>query len=116
MSSPTGIPSWYDLLASAKATHQVVALVNEFLARLEPSDVFLLSNACKPRPLSTAAEVNGYAVDLKMCKCTDIRETQLVEQLSGFIQEACQKLAVLTGPQRAFSETLWDHWDTSRQD
>ena len=51
--------------------------------------------------LMTAAEVNGYAVDLKMCKCTDIRETQLVEQLSGFIQEACQKLALLTGPQRA---------------
>jgi hypothetical protein len=112
----TGIPSWNDMLASAKATHQVVALVNEFLARLEPSDVFLLPSTCKPRQLSTAIEVNGYAVDLKMCKCRDVRERQLVEQLSTFVQEACQKLAVLTGPQRAMPESLWDHWDTSRQD
>ena len=111
-----GIPSWNDMLASAKATHQVVALANEFLARLEPSDVFLLPDTCKPRQLSSAMEVNGYAVDLKMCKCRDVRERQLVEQLSTFIQEACQKLANLTGPQRALPEALWDHWDTSRQD
>jgi hypothetical protein len=113
---PTGIPSWYDLLASAKAAHQVVALVNEYLARLEPSDVYLLPNECKPRQLSTASEVNGYAVDLKMCNCTGVREAELVESLSGFVQEACYKLANLTGPQRAVPESMWDHWDTSRQD
>jgi hypothetical protein len=112
----TGIPSWYDMLASAKATHQVVALVNEFLARMDPWEVESLPASVKPRQLSTAAEVNGYAVDLKMCRCVDLRERQLVERLSGFIQEACQKLANLTGPQRALPAALWDHWDTSRQD
>lgn len=117
MATPTGIPSWYDMLASARAAHQVVALANEFLARLEPSDVILLPTHCKPRQLGSAADVNAYAMDLKTCRYESPSQAHLVAELSRFIQEACQKLATLTGPQKAFPEIAsWDHWDTSRQD
>lgn len=109
---PTGSPSWQDLLSSASVTGQIVALANEYLGRLEPTDMLLLPDTCKIRFMHTADDVNAYAFDLKTAHCRDAQETQVVERLSGFFGEVCQRLAVVTGPQKAMSADLWNAWGT----
>ena len=108
----SSMPSWQDLLLSANSTAQIVALANEFLGRLEPMDIVSLPNACKIRMLHTPADVNAYAVDLKSVRCDDAREAQVVQQLSAFFQEVCQRLAVITGPQHPLpgKADLWTNW------
>ena len=106
----SALPSWEDLLASSNATSQIVALANEYLGRLEPSDIVLLPDTCKIRFLHNAADVNAYAFDLKTTRCVDIREAELVNQLSAFFQEVCQRLAVVTGPQKALAADPWLTW------
>src|SRR6476469_5088119 len=59
----SGLPSWQDLLGSASTPGQIVALANEYLGRLEPSDMVMLPEGCKIRFLHTADDVNGYAFD-----------------------------------------------------
>ncbi len=106
----SGSPSWQDLLSSASATGQIVALANEYLGRLEPTDMLLLPGTCKIRFLHTADDVNAYAFDLKTAHCRDAQETQVVEKLSGFFGEVCQRLAVVTGPQKAMPSDPWLMW------
>ena len=106
----TGLPSWQDLLASATTPGQIVALANEYLGRLEPSELLLLPDTCKIRFLHTADDVNGYAFDLKTCRCNDEQEVRVVARLSGFFQEICQRLAVVTGPQKPRPADPWMNW------
>ena len=105
-----GSPSWQDMLDSATSPGQIVALANEYLGRLEPSDMVLLPATCKLRFLHTADDVNAYAFDLKTCHCNGRDEELVVERLSGFFQEICQRLAVVTGPQKALPADPWLAW------
>ena len=100
-------PSWQEMLQSATAPSQIVALANEFLGRVEPVTIVALPNTCKIRMMQSAADVNAYAVDLKTCRCADLREAQAVERVMTFFQEACQRLAVVTGPQPRPNDDLW---------
>ena len=103
-----GIPSWRDLLLSATTSQQVIALANEYLARLDPSDAFYLPQRCKPREIATASDLNAYAIDLKTWHCSDHREAELMDRISGFFQEAATRLAQLTGPHRPLTQPLWE--------
>ena len=106
----SGLPSWQDLLVSASTTGQIVAIANEYLGRLEPSDLLLLPDTCKIRFLHTADEINAYTFDLKTCRCNDTEETEVVERISSFFQEVCQRLASVTGPQKALAMDPWLAW------
>ena len=106
----SGLPSWQDLLGSASTTGQIVALANEYLGRLEPSDLLLLPDTCKIRFLHTPDDVNAYAFDLKTCHCNDAEEAEVVDRLSSFFQEICQRLAVVTGPQKPMPVDPWLLW------
>ena len=102
-----GQPTWRDLVAASYTTHDVVSLANEYLGRLEPSDVFLLPNRCKPRRLASPSDVSEFAVDLKSCRCIHPDEYEVVSRVAAFFTEVCQRLAVVTGPQRASPHALW---------
>lgn len=108
--STSGLPSWHELLVSASTTGQIVALANEYLGRLEPSDLLLLPDTCKIRFLHGADDVNAYAFDLKTCRCKDAEEAEVVDRLSSFFQEICQRLANVTGPQKVMHADPWLHW------
>ena len=107
-------PSWTELLSSARATPQVIALANEYLARLTPGEVIILPSECKPRALASAIDVNAYAVDLKMSQPKDLREAELLARISAFFQAACQRLAGVTGPHRALPPALWEKWNPNK--
>ena len=106
----SGLPSWQEMLHSATTAGQIVALANEYLGRLEPADMVLLPDGCKLRFLHTADDVNAYAFDLKTCQCNDDQERELVDRLGGFFQDACQRLAMITGPQKALAADPWLNW------
>src|SRR6478672_11832189 len=109
-------PAWSEVLNTTESAEHVVTLANEYLARLAPSEVFILPARCKPRGLRSASDVNAYAIDLKMAATTDIREAQVVARIAAFFQEASQRLALLAGPSRAHSSGLWDLWAAARKD
>jgi hypothetical protein len=70
----------------------------------------LLPDGCKVRFMHTADDVNAYAFDLKTCQCNHPDEALLVERLSGFFQDLCQRLASITGPQKAYAGDPWLSW------
>lgn len=102
------LASWRELLASCRVSQQVVTLANEFVSRLSEQDLQHLPDDCRPRFFRNGSDLSGYAVDLKTCRCGDLRETQVVHKLAAFFQDASQRLSVLTGPHRLLGPPLWD--------
>ena len=102
-----GIPTWQQVLADATTTAQVVALANEYISRLHPTDVEALPRDCKPRLLSTSVDVNAYAIDLMRARYGDARAGEVVHRVSVFFQEAAQRLAHLSGPAKDLPQSLW---------
>lgn len=105
---PTSLASWRELLAGCRATQQVVTLSNEYISKVPSEELLHLPEECKPRFFRNAADLSAYAVDLKMCRCRDLRETQVVEKLAAFFQDASQRLSVLTGPHRLIGPSFWN--------
>ena len=111
MASNTDLESlapWRDLLASCRVSQQVVTLANEFVSRLPKDDLLRLPEDCRPGFFRNGSDLSAYAVDVKSCRCHDVREAHLVEQIAAFFQDASQRLSVLTGPHRLLNPALWD--------
>ena len=100
-------PSWEELLSSADAPDKLVALANEYLARLTTVEALMLPADCLPRRLLSAADVNEYAFDLKCCE-SDARARALVERLGSFFQDVCHRLANLADQRRREMSERWD--------
>jgi hypothetical protein len=98
--STAGFEMWASLLAEADSVQIVVTLANEYLSRLEPSLVHALPHSCKPRALSGAIDINAYAIDLKLCRCDDLRDAQAVQHVSAFFQAAAARISQILGPFR----------------
>jgi hypothetical protein len=100
-------PAWFPLLREASSPQAVLAIANEFLNRLDRFEVDALCKGCKPRPLLTGAELNGYAIDLMRCEARDAQAAKAVRHVSAFFQEAAQRLSQLSSPARPMAAELW---------
>lgn len=95
------LPLWQDRVRTAPTPRHVVVLANEFLQSLAAGDRLFLPEACKPRPLDTAADLAAYAYDVKAthdARTSDAQEA--VKYVSTVMVEACQRIAEITGPHR----------------
>ena len=99
---------WRELLASCRVSQQVVTLANEYVSRVPSEEVARMPEDCRPRFFRNASDLSAYAVDLKTCRCRDLRGARVVEKLAAFFQDASQRLSVLTGPHRLIGPSLWD--------
>lgn len=103
----TGAISWGELLATAETAPQVVALANEFLARLDREDVVNLPDNCKPRHFNGPDDFNAYAVDLMRAVTRELEEFRAVQRVSPFFQDVALKLAQLAGPSNYHPVNVW---------
>lgn len=90
-------PNSKDLLARAGSVIEVLAIATDYLERLPLHHVALLPESCRPRPLATASDVNGYAYDLARYPAVSGSEQDLViHKIANFMADCALRLAQLT--------------------
>jgi hypothetical protein len=102
---------WIAALEKAATLQAVIALSNEFLARLSPDDLVLLPARCAPRLLMTAGDVGGYAYDLLAERTLpDSQANVVLSAISAVICRAARRLAELTILATPARTSQFDAW------
>jgi hypothetical protein len=90
------------MLANARTLHEIIAISQDFVERIEPHELELLPQSCKPRRFTSSAEISEYAYDLKRSACEARgRSDAVLARLALFFSDAAMRVTVLTGPHRA---------------
>jgi hypothetical protein len=97
--------SWSERLDLASSEWQVVQAVREFVASLEPREIGMLPEECRPGKFFDAADVTLYAFILARHRCGDDSEAAaLVAKLSQFFSDASIRLSrIMAAPNERLS-------------
>jgi hypothetical protein len=88
--------SWKESLDEARNERQVLAIVREFAARLEPRDLAALPEQCRPGKFLEANDVSGFALDLMRTDFTHaLPAAAVARELIAFFFHASQRLSYL---------------------
>jgi hypothetical protein len=89
---------WEDRLAAAESPDEVLFVASDFLASLDYFDIARLPSACRPRPLTRAADLWSFMADLVTCAATSDRgpaSANLIVRLLMFFSRAAERLDAL---------------------
>lgn len=85
---------WNDLLIAARTENDVVTIVRDFIATLEPQEVASLPVPCRPGKFFEADDVTAFAFALVQHDCSnDPEAAALVSRLSSIFSNASNRLA-----------------------
>ncbi len=87
-------PGWNDLLREAHTENDVITIVRDFIATLEPQEVDSLPVACRPGKFFEADDVTAFAFALVQHDCgDDPQAAALVSKLSSIFSNASNRLS-----------------------
>jgi hypothetical protein len=85
---------WNDLLKAARTENDVVTIVRDFIATLEPQEVASLPAPCRPGKFFEADDVTDFAFALVQHDCgDDPQAAALVSKLSAIFSNASDRLS-----------------------
>lgn len=88
--------SWKESLDDAGNERQVLAIVREFAARLEPRDLVILPEQCRPGKFLDASDVSSFALDLMRTDFSHaLPAAAVARDLIAFFFHASQRLSCL---------------------
>ena len=83
-------------LRSASSEDEVVEVVRDYLSDWLPEEIARFPTECRPRKVRDGEDLNLWAWDLaRACVSFEIDPSHLllVEEMDGFVAEACRRLA-----------------------
>lgn len=103
-------PSWSDLLATASTAGEVLAIAQEFMARLSFIERALLPDGCRPRRLVVPSDLGSLAYDLARAQVDPGSDAErVVRKASAFLSDCALRLAVLSNPRSRFFAAAHQH-------
>jgi len=97
------LDSWITRLAAANADEDVLAVAQDFLARLPRGFVSGLPAACQPPEMRSAQDVSSYAFALMMYRCITKDTDADLLGTNRFFAAASQRLSVILMPRDQFT-------------
>ena len=92
--------TWQERLDDSSTESDVVAVVKDFMASIEPREVMMLPEACRPGKFFDANDVTSYAFTLIRNECDDNSESaRLGKKLSVFFAAASIRLSQIMARQ-----------------
>lgn len=88
---------WLALVRQAKTRDDVVRVARDFVAQLTPAEVDRLPPECRPGPMDSEADLQGYALQLARHHAHG-DSARVIMKLSGFFSSAAARLAELAKP------------------
>jgi hypothetical protein len=85
---------WNELLRAAVSVSEVVALANEYFARLPVAERSALPRM--PAQFDGAVDLNVYAMELLRFRSADPRAVHTVQMACAFLADAAQRVAAIT--------------------
>ena len=89
-----GAVSWQDRLEACDSESDVVQVAKDYMATLDPEEVALLPDTCRPRKLITGNDVSSYAFDLVRYECGDTDDSApFIHRLAAFFSHSSIRLS-----------------------
>ena len=93
-----GLPTWPQLLAAAAKPAEVVAIANEYLARVDPRDLAALPAECRRASLASGPDIGAYAFALKAFRYGDLHAEAIAHRIAAFLTDASLRLSAIETP------------------
>ena len=92
---PMAAVSWQESLDLARSEPEVVKVVRDYVASLNPSELGLLPAHCRPGKFFSAEDITSFAFDVVRYHCGDDQEQtrELVHKLAAFFSSAATRLS-----------------------
>ena len=88
--------SWQESLDMARSEHDVVKVVREFVAALNPYELAQLPSSCRPGKFFSAEDITSFAFDVVRFHCEEQEATrELVHKIAAFFSYASTRLSQL---------------------
>ena len=86
--------SWHQSLDLARSEHEVLNVVREFVASLDPYQLAQLPAACRPGKFFDADDITSFAFDVIRHHCDEVDATRdLVQRIGAFFSYASTRLS-----------------------
>lgn len=94
--------TWQEQLDDARTESDVVGVIRDFMASVEPREIAMLPPSCQPGKFFDANDVTSYAFTLIRNECEDSTEAaRLGKKLSAFFAAASIRLSQIMAHQGA---------------
>src|SRR5687767_10391466 len=91
---PTAPVGWQHTLDQAGSEHQVVMLVRDYVASLDPYQVASLPPQCRPGKFVDAEDITSFAFEVVRYHCEQNDKTrELVHRIAAFFSYASTRLS-----------------------
>jgi hypothetical protein len=96
---------WLECINDACTVHQVVDLVNEYVATWSEDQVGLIPDECKPRPVSHADDIASLAYRLVREECSNFQTAPAIHRLATVFAVGSQRISQILLEARHLAES-----------